>query len=143
MLLSHLSSSLIFLAILPSITVADPSSPDLASTLLTEVHETILTFLQPTLESEDDQDNDLENGFELSQRHVEEKERLLKQLSKSNGKWNNNHPRHRLLDALHGFSRYYARQNEEIERLKGLYKKVTKSQKKVRLTILSKISQFL
>lgn len=117
--------------ILPSCAAADPASPDLASAaVLTELHETILTVLQPTLETDDD-DQPVIN-IQESKRHVEEKGRLLKRLNKSTGKWNNHHPRHRLLDAMHGFVRYYDRQNEEIERLKGLYKKVSKPQKKVR-----------
>ncbi|KAK0388834.1 hypothetical protein NLU13_5077 [Sarocladium strictum] len=131
MLLSHLSTSILACGLLSSTALAEAQSPDLASTVLTEVHETILTFLQPILESDDDVEADSLEGFELTPRHADEKERLLKRLSKSSGKWNNHHPRHRLLDALHGFTRYYARQNEEIERLRGLYKKVTKSQKKL------------
>ncbi|KAH8172458.1 hypothetical protein LIA77_06713 [Sarocladium implicatum] len=114
------------LALVPSVASADAESPDLASTVLTEVHETILTYFQPSLESDDEIETTA-----ISQRHVEEKERLLKRLSKSTGKWNNNHPRHRLLDALHGFERHYDRQNEELDRLKGLYKKAAKHQKKL------------
>lgn len=65
-------------------------------------------------------------------RHHHEKEKLLQRMRKDTGKYTSNHPRHRLLDALHGFSKYYDRQKEEIDRLKGLYKNVSKSQKAVR-----------
>jgi hypothetical protein len=117
--------------ICPSCASEDAASPDLASAaILTELHETILTVLQPTFETGDD--DQPATNLATSQRHIDEKERLLKRLDKSTGKWNNHHPRYRLLDAMHGFVRYYDRQNEEIERLKGLYKKVSKPQKKVR-----------
>ena len=36
-----------------------------------------------------------------------------------------------MLDALHGYSRYYQRQDEELKRLRGLYSKVNKKQRKV------------
>ena len=105
-------------------------SPELASTVLTELHETVLTYFQPNLESDDEIKTSV-----IPRRNVEEKERLLKRLSKSTGKWNNHHPRHRLLDALHGFERYFERQNEELDRLKGLYKKASKPQKKVDINL--------
>ncbi|KAK1723243.1 N2227-like protein-domain-containing protein [Colletotrichum acutatum] len=66
-----------------------------------------------------------------SPRHEQEKKNLLKRLSKSHGKWDTNHPRHRLLEALFGFSRYKARQMAELDRWKGLYKHVSKAQKAV------------
>lgn len=73
-------------------------------------------------------------------RHVDEKADLLKRLSRRHGTWNSNHPRWRLLDALHGYVAYYTRQTEELDRLKGLYKKVSKSQKAVcRLSNLTMI----
>ncbi|KAK1477651.1 hypothetical protein CCUS01_16604 [Colletotrichum cuscutae] len=68
---------------------------------------------------------------EPSPRHEQEKKNLLKRLSKSHGKWDTNHPRHRLLEALFGFSRYKARQMAELDRWKGLYKHVSKAQKAV------------
>lgn len=66
-------------------------------------------------------------------RHVQEKTRLLDRLKRDEGTWNNHHPRHRLLDALYGYSRYYQRQKEELERLRGLYTKVNKKQHKVNI----------
>ncbi|KAK1958603.1 N2227-domain-containing protein [Colletotrichum sublineola] len=66
-----------------------------------------------------------------SPRHEQEKKNLLKRMSKSHGKWDTNHPRHRLLEALFGFSRYKARHMAEIDRWKGLYKHVSKVQKAV------------
>ncbi|KAI9151448.1 Carnosine N-methyltransferase [Paramyrothecium foliicola] len=62
-------------------------------------------------------------------RHQHEKEQLLARMSRDAGKWSTSHPRHRLLDAIYGFLKYYDRQKEEITRLKGLYKHVSKSQK--------------
>lgn len=67
-----------------------------------------------------------------SPRHEQEKKNLLKRMSKSHGKWDTNHPRHRLLEALFGFSRYKPRQMAELDRYKGLYKHVSKAQKAVR-----------
>lgn len=64
-------------------------------------------------------------------RHVHEKTNLLDRLRRDKGSWSSNHPRHRLLDALYGFTKYQQRHKEELERLKGLYSKVTKQQHKV------------
>ncbi|KAK1672375.1 N2227-like protein-domain-containing protein [Colletotrichum godetiae] len=66
-----------------------------------------------------------------SPRHEREKKSLLKRMSKHHGKWDTNHPRHRLLEALFGFSRYKSRQMTELDRLRGLYKHVTKAQEKL------------
>ncbi|KAK7700975.1 hypothetical protein SLS64_010569 [Diaporthe eres] len=66
-----------------------------------------------------------------SHRHEHEKKNLLKRLSKSHGKWDTNHPRHRLMEALFGFSRYKVRQMAELDRWKDLYNHVSKAQKKV------------
>ncbi|KAH6854534.1 N2227-like protein-domain-containing protein [Chaetomium sp. MPI-CAGE-AT-0009] len=64
-----------------------------------------------------------------TQRHLEEKEKLLTRLSKSHGTWNEHHARHRLLEALRGFSAYADTQQAELNRLKGLYSHVPKKQK--------------
>ncbi|KAF5510426.1 Carnosine N-methyltransferase [Colletotrichum siamense] len=66
-----------------------------------------------------------------SQRHEQEKRNLMKRMSKSHGKWDTNHPRHRLMEALFGFSRYKARQMAELNRWKDLYTHVPKTQKRV------------
>ncbi|WYZ36820.1 hypothetical protein EsH8_II_000326 [Colletotrichum jinshuiense] len=66
-----------------------------------------------------------------SPRQEQEKKNLLKRMSKSHGKWDTNHPRHRLLEALFGFSRYKPRQMAELDRWKGLYKHVSKAQRAV------------
>lgn len=58
-------------------------------------------------------------------------------MSKSRGKGDTDHPRHRLLDALFGFSRYKAGQMVELNRWKDLYTHVSKTQKKVCLLYLS------
>ncbi|KAI8168850.1 Carnosine N-methyltransferase [Colletotrichum sp. SAR 10_65] len=84
---------------------------------LVEVHEVIVTL-------EDIPDKP-------SPRHEQEKKNLMKRLSKSHGKWDTNHPRHRLMEALFGFSRYKVRQMAELNRWKDLYTHVSKAQKKV------------
>ncbi|KAF4840863.1 Carnosine N-methyltransferase [Colletotrichum siamense] len=66
-----------------------------------------------------------------SQRHEQERRNLMKRMSKSHGKWDTNHPRHRLMEALFGFSRYKARQMAELNRWKDLYTHVPKTQKRV------------
>jgi carnosine N-methyltransferase len=72
-------------------------------------------------------------------RHLNEKEKLLRRLQRSQGSWTSNHPRHRLLDALHGYKAYYRRQVEELDRLRGLYKSVSKGQKSVRSLSVCKL----
>ncbi|OHE93431.1 hypothetical protein CORC01_11296 [Colletotrichum orchidophilum] len=66
-----------------------------------------------------------------SPRHDQEKKSLMKRMSKSHGKWDITHPRHRLLNTLVGFERYKARQMAELNRWKGLYKHVSKTQRAV------------
>lgn len=77
-----------------------------------------------------------------SQRHEQEKRNLMKRMSKSHGKWDTNHPRHRLMEALFGFSRYKARQMAELNRWKDLYTHVPKIQKRVCLSKLTVIPPF-
>lgn len=86
---------------------------------LVEIHEVIVTL-------EDIPDKP-------SPRHEHEKKHLMNRLSKSHGKWGAKHPRHRLLDALFGYSRYKVGQMAELDRWKDLYSHVSKAQKKVRL----------
>ncbi|KJK83992.1 hypothetical protein H634G_00355 [Metarhizium anisopliae BRIP 53293] len=73
----------------------------------------------------------LEQSFQVAEasRHDIEKERLLSIMARDHGTWSPNHPRYRLLDALHGFSKYYERQRADVDRLRGLYKYASKSQK--------------
>jgi carnosine N-methyltransferase len=52
-------------------------------------------------------------------------------MDKKHGTWNEHHPRHRLLEALRGFSAYAETQQAELNRLKGLYSHVPKKQKAV------------
>ena len=75
-----------------------------------------------------------------SPRHDKEKAELLQRLSRGTGKWDSSHPRHRLLDALYGFRKYFDRNMDEVKRWKKLYKGVTRQQKKVCHTILSALS---
>ncbi|KAL2869475.1 N2227-like protein-domain-containing protein [Aspergillus lucknowensis] len=65
-----------------------------------------------------------------STRQAEEYSRLQDRLARS-ASWNVNHPRHRLLTALHGFSRYKERNLAEVKRWRNLYKHVPKAQKTV------------
>lgn len=55
-------------------------------------------------------------------------------LGKYHGKWDTKHPRHRLMEALFGFSRYKVGQMAELDRWKGLYTHVSKAQKRVCLS---------
>ncbi|KAG8424070.1 hypothetical protein J3459_007996 [Metarhizium acridum] len=73
----------------------------------------------------------LEQSFQVAEasRHDVEKERLLSIMARDHGTWSPNHPRYRLLDALHGFSKYYERQRTDVDRLRGLYKYASESQK--------------
>ncbi|KAH7161735.1 N2227-like protein-domain-containing protein [Dactylonectria macrodidyma] len=83
---------------------------------LVEVHEVIVTVEQVS-------------SAPTNPRHIQEKARLLETLARPKGTLPSNHPRHRLLDALHGFTKYQERQKAELDRLKGLYKRVSKAQK--------------
>lgn len=67
----------------------------------------------------------------LASRHDVEKERLLFVMSRQHGTWSPNHPRYRLLDALHGFSKYDERQRAGVDRLRDLYALMPRAQKKV------------
>ncbi|KAH8667188.1 N2227-like protein-domain-containing protein [Ilyonectria robusta] len=109
-------------------TLSHEGEPDLASMALdgeeltdhlnslVEFHEVIVTIEQIT-------------GAPTTTRHTQEKSKLLSSLARPRGSLPTNHPRHRLLDALHGFTRYQERQKTELDRLKGLYKHVSKAQK--------------
>lgn len=90
---------------------------------LVEVHEVIVTL-------EDVPDKP-------SPRHEHEKKSLLRRLGKSHGKWDTKHPRHRLMDALFGFSQYKVGQIAELDRWRDLYNHASKAQKRVRLSPLS------
>jgi SAM-dependent methyltransferase len=58
--------------------------------------------------------------------------RLLHRIERSAGKWNDRHPRWRLLEALDGFDRYRQIVGEEINRFEALYSHVPQEQKQVR-----------
>lgn len=64
-------------------------------------------------------------------RHRQEKAHLLKRTDRKHGKWTSSHPRYRLLEALYGYSKYRDTNMAELNRIRGLYKNVSKSQKKV------------
>jgi hypothetical protein len=65
-------------------------------------------------------------------RHENERKRLLQRLVRSKGCTDKNHPRARLLAALHGFSRYEERNKAELKRWKDNYSHVPQRQKLVR-----------
>ncbi|KAK6332969.1 hypothetical protein TWF718_010796 [Orbilia javanica] len=60
-----------------------------------------------------------------------EKQRLLTELSRSHGKWGDNHPRKRLLDALYSYSRYFERNLPDLDRWRQLYKHVSAKHKRL------------
>jgi hypothetical protein len=74
-----------------------------------------------------------------SPRHRQEMAHLMKRMDRKHGSWGTNHPRHRLLDALFGFSKYRERSMAELDRWRDLYTNVGKKQKRVgangRLTV--------
>ncbi|KAH8895890.1 N2227-domain-containing protein [Thozetella sp. PMI_491] len=85
-----------------------------------EIHRIVVTLEDPYAASESP-----------SARHTTERGRLIKRLSKWHGSWNIHHPRHRLLEALHGFYRYKDKNLPELERWKDLYRNVSPKQRKL------------
>ncbi|KAK4500309.1 hypothetical protein PRZ48_008498 [Zasmidium cellare] len=65
------------------------------------------------------------------QRHDLERERVLHEIDRRHGRWNNKHPRWSILEALHGYDRYREIAGAEIDRFEGLYKHVAKEHKKI------------
>ncbi|KAK4195613.1 carnosine N-methyltransferase [Triangularia verruculosa] len=65
----------------------------------------------------------------VTERHLEENEGLFQRMSRKHGRWNEHHPRYRLLEALRGFSSYAELQRADLDRLKGLYSRASKKQK--------------
>jgi hypothetical protein len=66
-----------------------------------------------------------------SPRHVAEKKRLMQSFVREEGGWTVNHPRYRLLQALHGFVRHKDRYLVQLKGWKEQYDKVPDAQKKV------------
>ncbi|KAL4947082.1 N2227-like protein-domain-containing protein [Aspergillus filifer] len=56
---------------------------------------------------------------------------LQTRLSRATGKWNASHPRHRLLMALYGFTRYKQLNLAEVKKWRDMYKHVPKTQKNI------------
>jgi hypothetical protein len=76
-------------------------------------------------------------SFPDTPRHAAEKKKLLERLQRRpDDKWTSSHARHRLLDALYAYKKYYPRQIEELDRLKSLYDKATGPQRKVSNTTI-------
>ncbi|KAL4814375.1 N2227-like protein-domain-containing protein [Aspergillus spinulosporus] len=64
-------------------------------------------------------------------REKKEYKRLQSRLDRTSGTWGPSHPRHRLLMALYGFTRYKERNLAEVKRWRDLYKHVPKEQKQL------------
>ncbi|KAK0619035.1 N2227-like protein-domain-containing protein [Immersiella caudata] len=75
-------------------------------------------------------------------RHVTEKKSLLQRLARTQGRWNEHHPRHRLLEALRGFSSYGENNLAELNRLKDLYRHASKQQKALLESTINYSSKF-
>ncbi|ROT42390.1 N2227-domain-containing protein [Sodiomyces alkalinus F11] len=90
------------------------------------MHQVVVTVQQP-----EDIVNDEAPINLASPRHEEEKTRLLSSLSRSNGKWDAHHPRHRLLDALYAYVRYEERQTAELDKWRRFYKSASATQRKL------------
>lgn len=105
----------------PQLTYTSLQSGTLSSPIEV-VHEVVVTLEQIA-------------GEPNTPRHVEAKKKLMSNMARDAGTWNKNHPRHRLLDALYGFSKYHERQKVELDRFEGFYKHVTKSQRAVSQTL--------
>ncbi|KAK2605858.1 hypothetical protein QQS21_003698 [Conoideocrella luteorostrata] len=105
-----------------SVAATVPASNDASPDVVVEGHQVSVTF-------EQQQQQHQMQVSEASGRDIE-KERLLSVMSRNHGTWSSNHPRYRLLDALHGFAKYYERQREDTDRLRGLYKHVSGAQRK-------------
>ncbi|KAJ4855357.1 uncharacterized protein T069G_10915 [Trichoderma breve] len=85
---------------------------------IVEIHQVFVTYEEQVVASDID-----------SPHRSAEKKQLLKRMSKFYGSWNNLHPRHRLLEALHGFYRYKEKNLPELERWKTLYDNASPQQK--------------
>ena len=66
-----------------------------------------------------------------SARHIREKQRLLKSLERTEENWRTDHPRYRLLQALHGFVRHKERYVDQLEGWQKSYNGIPDPQKKV------------
>ncbi|TPX07582.1 uncharacterized protein E0L32_010681 [Thyridium curvatum] len=64
----------------------------------------------------------------LGQRHLDEKARLLERMSRKHGKFDEHHPRNRLLDALYSFSRYAELNRADLDRWRDHYRYVSRRQ---------------
>ncbi|ETN43496.1 uncharacterized protein HMPREF1541_02655 [Cyphellophora europaea CBS 101466] len=64
-------------------------------------------------------------------RHEQERERLLHRIRRETGKWDDKHPRWKILEALHGFARYRDLAGAEVDRFEDLYKHVPSKHKKI------------
>lgn len=109
-------------ALQPQLTYTSLQSGTLSSPIEV-VHEVLVTLEQVA-------------GEPNTPRHAEAKKKLMGNMARDAGTWNKNHPRHRLLDALYGYSKYHERQKAELDRFEGFYKHVTKAQRSVSQSLL-------
>ncbi|KAL6232409.1 hypothetical protein BDW75DRAFT_247193 [Aspergillus navahoensis] len=79
-----------------------------------------------------DSDSDLPvPSLDHNTRQEIESTRLQSRLTRTAGTWSPSHPRHRLLMALYGFTRYKERNLAEVKRWRDMYKHVPKGQKQL------------
>ncbi|KAL2256805.1 hypothetical protein VTK26DRAFT_1103 [Humicola hyalothermophila] len=96
---------------------------------LFEVHLVLLTVVE--------EEDEPATNPEETERQLREKERLLQRMSRKHGRWDEHHPRYRLLEALRGFSKYAETNQKELDRLKGLYNHASRKQKAVSFHLAS------
>lgn len=85
-----------------------------------EVHQVLLTVAE-----------NVSLGRPETEQHLRAREGLLQRMSRKHGTYNEQHPRYRLFEALRGYSAYAQTHQAELNRLKGLYRHVSKKQKAV------------
>lgn len=67
----------------------------------------------------------------FQERHELEHGKLFHRIDRRRGRWNKDHPRWSLLEALHGYDRYQELAGSEVDRFEDLYKHVPRSHKKL------------
>lgn len=85
--------------------------------------------------------NNITTADPANLRHEKEYARLQTRLDRESQNWDGNHPRHRLLTALYGFSRYKERHVAEVNRWRSLYKKMSKNQRVVCFILTDRSSE--
>ncbi|KAM0721748.1 hypothetical protein Q7P37_002673 [Cladosporium fusiforme] len=65
----------------------------------------------------------------FAQKDNEDASRMLEELRRDNGKWNSNHPRYRLLNALKSYLRYGEEKASDLDTWRKRYKKLPRTQR--------------